>query len=248
MYREGMNMITPMTKAWETELLWSEEELSKKSKMKNEGGGLLILGIGALALGVLNHLLLHIIYESDIIWIAVSVGCVLLGIILTGFGVKLITKIGASVAEMTAKDSGYSTEEIMEFYKECRQSDSLLLSLTPQPTKEKDFIKVGFLTKNWLRLPNGLYHGVMRISDMAVIWYEKSALPGYDPGVFIVKSDGNMLYVKCKPDIGTEFVETITSRNPESITARCFKVEGIDYDAFQNPQKAAEIYRRIHQA
>lgn len=30
-------MITPMTKAWETELLWSEEELTKKSKMKNEG-------------------------------------------------------------------------------------------------------------------------------------------------------------------------------------------------------------------
>ena len=60
-------MITPMTKVWETELLWSEEELTKKSKMKNEGGGLLILGIGALALGVLNHLLLHIIYESDMI-------------------------------------------------------------------------------------------------------------------------------------------------------------------------------------
>ncbi|WP_320972029.1 hypothetical protein [Enterocloster bolteae] len=243
-----MNMITPMTKVWETELLWSEEELTKKSKMKNEGGGLLILGIGALALGVLNHLLLHIIYESDMIWIAVTIGCVLLGIVLTGFGIKLITKTGASVAEMTAKDSGYSTEEIMEFYGECRRSDSLLLSLTPQPTKEKDFIKVGFLTKNWLRLPDRLYHGVMRISDMAVIWYEESALPGYDPGVFVIKSDGNMLYVKCKPDIGTEFVEALTSRNPGSITARRFTFEGNNYDAFQNPQKAADLYRRIHQA
>ena len=111
-------MITSMTKAWEKELLWSEEELTKKSKMKNEGAGLLILGIGILALGVLNHLLLHIIYESDMIWIAVTAGCVLLGVILTGFGVKLINKTGASVAEMTAKDSGYSTEEILEFYRE----------------------------------------------------------------------------------------------------------------------------------
>ncbi|MCD7990535.1 MAG: hypothetical protein LUK37_01575 [Clostridia bacterium] len=240
-----MNMITPMTKAWETELLWSEEELSKKSKMKNEGGGLLILGIGVLALGVLNHLLLHIIYiyERDMIWIAVSVSCVLLGIVFTGFGVKLINKTGASVAEMTARDSGYSTEEIMGFYRECRQSDSLLLSLTPQPTKEKDFIKVGFLTKNWLRLPNRLYHGVMRISDIVVIWYEESALPGYDPGIFVIKSNGKMLYVKCKPDIGTEFVEAITSRNPKSITERCFTFEGNDYDAFQNPQKAADLYR-----
>ncbi len=237
-------MITSMTKAWEKELLWSEEELTKKSKMKNEGAGLLILGIGILALGVLNHLLLHIIYESDMIWIAVTAGCVLLGVILTGFGVKLINKTGASVAEMTAKDSGYSTEEILEFYRECRQADSLLLSLTPQPTKEKDFLNVGFLTKNWLRLPNRLYHGVMRISDMAVIWYEESALPGYDPGIFVVKSDGNMLYVKCKPDIGTELVEAFTGRNPKSITARRFRVEGNDYDAFKNPQQAADLYRK----
>lgn len=240
-------MITPMTKAWETELLWSGEELTKKSKMKNEGAGLLILGIVVLAMGVFNHLLLHIIYESDMIWIAVTVGCVLLGIILTGFGVKLINKTGASAAEMTAKDSGYRAEEILEFYRECRQPDSLLLSLTPHPSKEKDFEKVGFLTKNWLRLPNRLYHGVMRISDMAVIWYEESALPGYDPGVFVIKSDGNLLYVKCKPDVGTEFVEALTGRNPESITVRCFRFEGNDYDAFQNPQKAADLYRRRHQ-
>lgn len=239
-------MITSMTKAWETELLWSEEELTKKSKMKNEGAGLLILGIGALVIGVFNHLLFHMIYESDMIWIAVTVGCVLLGIFLTGFGVKLMAKIGASAAEMIAKDSGYSTEEILEFYRECRQSDSLLLSLTPKPTKEKDFTKVGFLTKNWLRLPDSLYHGVMRISDMAVIWYEESALPGYDPGIFVIKSDGKMLYVKCKHDVGTEFVEALTSRNPESITALRFTFEGNDYDAFQNPQKAAELYRRRH--
>lgn len=243
-----MDMITPMTKAWETELLWSEAELTKKSKMKHEGGGLLILGIGVLALGVLNHMLLHIIYESDMVWIAVTVGCVLLGVVLSGFGVKLMTKIGASAAEMTAKDSGYKTEEILDFYRECRQPDALLLSLTPQPTKEKDFDNVGFLTKNWLRLPDRLYQGVMRLSDMAVIWYEESALPGYDPGIFVVKSDGTMLYVKCKPDVGTEFVEALTGRNPESIPARCFAFAGNDYDAFQNPQKAAELYRRRHQA
>ncbi|WP_333684863.1 hypothetical protein [Enterocloster lavalensis] len=236
-------MITPMTKAWETELLWTGEELTKKSKMKHEGGGLLILGIGALALGVFNHLLFHMIYESDIMWIVVTVVCVLLGVILTGLGVKMMSKTGASVAEMTAKDSGYSAEEILEFYRECRQPDALLLSLTSQPTREKDFMKVGFLTKNWLRLPNRLYHGVMRISDMAVIWYEESALPGYDPGIFTIKSDGNMLYVKCKPDVGTELVAALAGRNLESITARRFTFEGDHYDAFQNPKKAADLYR-----
>lgn len=239
-------MITPMAKTIEAELLWSEEELTKKSKMKSEGAGLLILGIGALAMGILNYMLFHIIYESDIVWIAVTVCCVLLGIVLTGFGGKLITKIGASVAEMTAKDSGYSKEEIMEFYKECRQSDSLLLSLAPQPSKEKDFIKVGFLTKHWLRLPDRIYHGVMRISDVAVIWYEKSALPGYDPGIFVVKSDGTLLYVKCQSDAGTEIVEAVTGRNPKSIAMRCFAFEGEDYDAFQNPQKAANLYLNLH--
>lgn len=241
-------MITSMTKAWEKELLWSEEELTKKKKMKNEGAGLLILGIGVLALGICNHLLFHIIYESDMLWIAVTAGCVLLGIVLSGFGGKLLTKTGASVAEMTAKDSGYSVGEILEFYGECRRPDSLLLSLASQPTKEKDFDKVGFLTKNWLRLPGRLFHGVMRIMDVAVIWYEESALPGYDPGIFVVKSDGNMLHVKCMADAGKEIVEAITGRNPQSITVRRFAFEGNDYDAFQNPQKAAELYRRQFQS
>ena len=40
-----MNMITPMIKTLETELLWSEEQLTKKSKMKNEGAGLLLLSL-----------------------------------------------------------------------------------------------------------------------------------------------------------------------------------------------------------
>ena len=238
-------MITPMTKKLEAELLWSEEELTKKSKMKNEGAGLLILGLGALAMGVLNHLLLHVLYESDIIWIAVSAGCAVLGIVLSIFGVKLITKIGDSVAEMTAKDSGYSEGEIMEFYRECRQADALLLSLTPQPTKEKDFTVVGFLTKNWLRLPDKIYHGVMRISDLAVIWYEETALPGYDPGIFAVKSDGKMLYAKCKPDVGTEIVDAIAGRNSKCITARLFAYDGKEFDAFRNPQDAANLYRMI---
>lgn len=237
-------MITSMTKKIVEELLWSEEELTRKKKMKNEGAGLLILGIGALAMGILNCLVLHIMYENDTVWIAVTVGCALLGIVLTGLGVKLIMKTGASAAEMTAKDSGYSKEEILEFYRECRQPDSLLLSLSPEPSKEKDFGKVGFLTKNWLRLPDRLYHGVMRISDVAVIWYEESALPGYDPGIFVVKSNGKMLYVKCKFDAGTEIVRKITDRNFQSIAARCFVSEGEEYDAFQNPQKAAGVYLR----
>lgn len=236
-------MITPMTKAIEAELLWPEAELTKKGKMKNEGAGLLILGIGILAMGIVNHLLLRILYGSDMMWIVVTAGCVLLGIVLSGFGVKLIHKTGASAAEMTAKDSGYSTEEILEFYRECRQPDSLLLSLTPQPSKEKDFGNVGFLTKNWLRLPNRLYQGVMRISDVAVIWYEETALPGYDPGIFAVKRNGVMLYVKCKPDVGAELVEAITSRNPGSIPVRCFAFDGERYDAFQDPHKAADLYR-----
>lgn len=237
-------MITSMTKEIMAELLWSEEELTQKKKMKNEGAGLLILGIAALAMGILNYLLLPIMYENDTVWIAVTVGCSLLGIVLTGFGVKVMMKTGASVVEMTAKDSGCSKEEILEFYRECRQPDSLLLSLSPEPSKEKDFGKVGFLTKNWLRLPDWLYRGVMRISDVAVIWYEESALPGYDPGIFVVKSDGNMLYVKCKSDAGTEIVKMITSRNHKSIVARCFVSEGAEYDAFQNPQKAAGLYLR----
>lgn len=237
-------MIMPVTKTIETELLWSEEELTKKSKMKNEGAGPLILGIGILAMGIFNHILLHILYESDIIWSAVTVGCVLLGVVLIGLGVKLITKIGASAAEMTAKDSGYSKEEIMEFYRECRQPDSLLLSLTSQPSREADFIKVGYLTKNWLRLPDRIYHGVMRLADVAVIWYEESALPGYDPGIFVVKSDGTLLYVKCKPDVGEEIVEVVAGKNIKSITSRCFSFEGENYDAFQNPQKAAALYRK----
>lgn len=236
-------MVTPMTKTIETELLWSEKELTEKKKMKYEGAGILILGISTLTLGIFNHLLFHIIYESGAAWIAVTIGCVLLGIALTGVGVKLITRLGASVAEMTAKDSGYTKEEILEFYEECRQSDSLLLSLSPRPSKEKDFIKVGFLTKNWLRLPDRLYHGVMRLSDVAVIWYEESALPGYDPGIFVVKSNGCMLYAKCKPDVGTEIVEAITGRSSKIINARCFEFQGEYYDAFQNPQKAAGLYQ-----
>ncbi len=237
-------MIVPMTDAIEKEFIWSKEQLTKKSKMKNEGAGLLILGSGVLAVGALNHFLLHIMYESDIVWIVITAGCVISGIVMTVFGVKLMAKVGDSIAETTAKDSGYGVREIMEFYEECRQPETLLLSLTAQPSKTKDFDKVGFLTRNWLRLPNRLFEGVMRIGDVAVIWYEKTALPGYDPGIFVVKASGNLLYVKCKADAGAEIVKTIIGRNAKTITARCFACEGVDYDAFQNPQTAAGLYRQ----
>ena len=236
-------MITPMIKTLETELLWSEEQLTKKSKMKNEGAGLLLLGIGILAVGVCNHLLLQIMYESRIIWSIVTVCCVLLGIVLAWFGIKLINKVGASVAEETAKDSGYTVEEVMECYQESRQPSTLLLSLSPSPSKEKDFMEVGFLTKNWLKLPKNIFCGFMRISDVAAIWYEETALPGYDPGIFVVKSDGKLRYVKCKSDTGREIVDAIAGRNSKSITMRKFMFEGNEYDAFQSPQKTADIYR-----
>ncbi|MBS5063709.1 MAG: hypothetical protein KHZ58_08045 [Hungatella hathewayi] len=236
-------MITPMTKTLEAELLWSEEELTKKSKMKNEGAGLLLLGIGILAAGVCNHLLFQIMYESRIIWSAVTICCVLLGIVLAWFGIKLINKVGASVAEETARDSGYTADEILECYQESRQPSTLLLSLSPSPSKEKDFMEVGFLTKNWLKLPKNIFCGIMRISDVAAIWYEETALPGYDPGIFVVKSDGKLRYVKCKSDAGREIVDTITARNSKSITMRCFMFDGNEYDAFQSPQKTADFYR-----
>lgn len=236
-------MVTPMTKTLETKLLWTEDHLTKKGKMKNEGAGLLILGIGALAMGILNHLFLDILYGSDGMWIAVTAVCGLLGIVMAAFGVKMMTKTGSSLAEMTAKDSGCTEREILEFYRECRQPDTLVLSLTPQPTQEKDLANIGFLTKNWLRLPCWVYR-VMRITDVAVIWYEETALPGYDPGIFTVKSDGDMYHVKCKADVGKEIVETITGRNAKSITTRCFSFEGRDYDAFQNPKDAAALYQR----
>lgn len=238
-------MITSMTKKLETELLWTEEELTKKKKMKNEGAGLLILGVGALFMGALNHFVLRVLYGSDMMWVVVTALCALLGIALCVVGVKLMGKTGDSIAEMTAKDSGYSEAEILECYREFRHPDTLVLSLVPQPSQEKDFDKAGFLTRNWLRLPDRLYRGVMRVRDVAVIWYETTALPGYDPGIFVVKSDGTQLYVKCPSDVGADMVEAIAGRNEQVILMRGFAFDGKEYDAFQKPQEAANVYRML---
>ena len=78
-----------------------------------------------------------------------------------------------------------------------------------------------------------------------LIWYEETALPGYDPGIFAVKSDGKMLYAKCRPDVGTEIVDVIASRNSKCITARLFAYDGKEFDAFQNSQGAANLYRML---
>lgn len=112
-----------------------QEQLEVQKKMKNEGAGLLVLGVPILILGFVNQFVpmdLLFDYNSDIIKLLVSAALILAGLACCIFGVKCMGKTGDSLAEFILKDNKdfYTLEDIYDYEREVREDKDVLIFLS----------------------------------------------------------------------------------------------------------------------
>lgn len=242
-------------------LILDDETLLRKSKRKNEGGGLIFLGICLIIMGIAHQLFLEVLYDSRVVWIAVSVVVILLGIGCTVFGIRIFNQIGQSVAESWAERNGYTVEEILEFNRECRMDSTLVVHSNyfndyPIPEsvyqlKKERALETGFITEHWFKAPDTITVDIMRLIDIAAIWYEPKELGGKYEGVYYVKSNGKREYFRGSSVFGEWLVKEISKRNPLTITASKFEFDGINYNAYRDASGVARLYcneyeKRMH--
>lgn len=233
-------------------LILDDETLLRKSKRKNEGGGLIFLGICLIIMGIAHQLFFEILYDSKAAWIAVSCVVILLGIICTVFGIRIFNQKGQSVAESWAERNGYTVEEIQEFNRECRMDSALVIhsdyfNSYPFPEsvyqlKKENALETGFITEHWFKAPDTVTVEIMRLIDIAAIWYEPKELGGKYEGVYYVKSNGKREYFRSTSRFGNWLVEEISKRNPMTITAGKFESGGVEYNAYKDAPGVARLY------
>lgn len=239
-------MILPLTEERKKLIYMDEEEYTAKKKRKNEGGALIFLGVCGLLFGAGNQLFLGVMYDSQTTMIAVTAGCVIAGIALLIWGIRMAGQTGDSNAEFWAKTSGYTVEEMIAFNRECQLPDTVLIHETQTNLRQEDSLATGVLTQHWFRIPHEFK--ALKLVDIAAIWYEQGTLEGWDPSVFLLRSNGEVLHILAKKHkneaFGQELINEISKRNPMTITARYFTYEGSNYDAYSNAGEVAALYRR----
>ncbi|MCM1136910.1 MAG: hypothetical protein NC400_15220 [Clostridium sp.] len=235
-------------------LTLDDETLMKKGKRKNEGGGLVFLGIAFIVMGIAHYLFLEILYDSRITWIAISAAVVIAGVACLIWGIKMFSQIGQSVAESWAERNHYTLEEIQEFNRESRMNSTIVIhneyweeSPIPQNVNElrkEHALETGLITAHWFKAPDTITIDIMRFVDIAAMWFEPKELYGHYQGIYYVKSSGKGEYFRCFEPFGPWLVNEIAKRNPMTITAGIFQADGVDYNAYKNPEAVAELYRR----
>ena len=235
-------------------LLLDDGTMLAKKKRRSEGGGLIFLGVSLIILGIAHQLFLGIIYDSKITFIAVSAVAVILGLVSLFFGLRIVNQIGQSVAEFWAEDNGYTVDEIMEFNRECHLDSTIAvhsdywldgeyIADCIEELKKENALPTGYITDHWFKVPASYVVTVIRLVDLAAIWYESRSIPGYDPGVFYIKSDGKHNYFRASEQIGTWIVNEIKTHNSMVITDARFQIGDVIYDAYKNPDEVAKLYR-----
>lgn len=235
-------------------LVFDDETMLRKKKRRNEGGGLLFLGVCFILMGIAHALFLEILYDSRITWIVISAVVILIGIVSLVFGIKIFNQVGPSLAEFWAENNGYTKDEIMEFVRECRMDGTMAVHTEiwddisgriPESIYDlakEQAIYTGLITPHWFRAPDTCTIDIMRIIDIAAIWYEPKELFGHYNGVYYVKSNGKQKYFRSFEDTGNWIVSEISKRNPMTITAPEFQFEGVTYNAYKNPNAVAALY------
>lgn len=234
-------------------LTLDDETMMKKGKRKNEGGALIFLGAAFMVMGVCHHLFLEILYDSRIMWIAVSAAVLIIGILCLVFGIKIFGQTGQSVAESWAERNHYLPEEMREFNRESRMSTAMAVhneywSSSPIPKTINDLraehgAETGLLTEHWFKAPDTVPADIMRYVDIAAMWFEPKELYGHYQGIYYIKSTGKGEYFRCGEEFGRWLVGEISKRNPMTITAGSFEFEGAGYNGYKNPGEVAALYR-----
>ena len=234
-------------------MTYNQAQLEEKKKMKSEGSGLLILGIPLLILGIANQTVLGLMYdkEGSITQLLVTIGAILIGIVCCIFGVKLMGKMGDSIAEGVRRlnDNLYTVEEIYDYYREVREEKDVVIFLANKKRiKEEDNGHVGLFTTNWIKIPNQPPIAIAKLSDVVAAWHDKDGHTefGY-MGLYILRSDGKLYGLDCHENFSKKVMEEIGKRNPVTILSRRFTYEGHTYDAYSNKEQVIQIYKQnIH--
>lgn len=230
-------------------LSYTDEELDRKTTMKNEGTGLLILGITLVILGVVHQILpFELFFDSDseVVKIVISVILGILGIVCCVFGIRCFGKMGISIAESvcsTNKDY-YTKEDIHDYYQEVREGKNVLIFLSGKmKIKPEDQANVGLITENWMKIPR---QGsvIARLTDIVAAWHDKDGSKDGFVGLYILRSDGELYVMDSHPEFSERVMQEIRKRNPMTILARHFTCEGQTYDARVDTAQVIELYRR----
>ncbi len=230
-------------------LSYTQEELDRKSTMKNEGIGLLIFGVTLVILGVVHQILpFELFFDSDseVVKIVISVIMGILGIVCCVFGIRCFGKLGISIAEgvCNINNNFYTKEDIYDYYREVREGENLQIFLSGKMMiKEEDQGNVGLFTRNWMKIPR---QGsvIARYTDIVAAWHDKDGSKDGFVGLYILRSDGELYVMDSHPDFSEKVMQGIKERNPMTILARHFTYEGRTYDARVDIAQVIELYRQ----
>lgn len=235
--------------------MFTTEQILEIRKRKNEGAALLFLGICSIILGICNYMFLEIMYDKRTVYLSVSIGLVVLGIILLPWGIKKGKEKIESIAQVWADRFGYTVEEIVSFTKETRMDSTLayhedfwihsLPKIKVESLSKEQVLEMGFITKNWFKTANYYFQYIVKIEDIAAIWHiARPADKDTYPGISFIKRDGSTGYGPCSEKMGNWLIEEIHKRNPLTITAAQFIHEGKAYDGYEDPGSVAAIYNK----
>ncbi len=229
-------------------MTFDQAQLVEKRLMKNEGSGLLILGIPLLILGIANQTFLGVLYDTLIMQILVTVGAILIGVMCCMFGLKFMKKKKGSIAEGICRINGnlYTVEEVCDFFREVREEKDVVIFLADKrKIKEEDQGYAGLFTNNWMKIPNQPPADIAKFSDVVAAWHDEKGDTGYGyVGLYILRIDGQLYGMDCHPNFSKKVMEELGKRNPLTILARRFTYEGRTYDVCSNKEQVIQIYKQ----
>lgn len=229
-------------------MTFDQAQLVEKRTMKNEGSGLLILGIPLLILGIANQTFLGVMYDTLIIQILVTVGAILIGVMCCMFGLKFMKKEKGSIAEgiSSMNDNPYTVEEVCDFFREVREEKDVVIFLAnKKKIKEEDQGYAGLFTSNWMKIPGQPPIVIAKLSDVVAAWHDEKGYTEYGyVGLYILRIDGKLYGMDCHQNFSKKVMEELGKRNPLTILARRFTYEGNTYDVYSNKEQVIRIYKQ----
>lgn len=168
----------------------------------------------------------------------------LVGSILFAAGyIMRIKKLGTYL-DYFVKRTGYTREELIDYEREVREEDTVIISSRKKINKEA-CKNAGIVTRHWFKVPSYRYQ-IFKLADIAAFWHlKKQYYRGtmFDSALMIVTSGGTIECIAMNPPLVQECMAEIEKRNPVAITVQNFSYQGQAYDVMKQPQEVASIYR-----
>lgn len=170
------------------------------------------------------------------------------GVLLLILGVFLQKRRMDNWIKAYVKHTGLSEEDILKAAEEFKQPGTVLLSF--EKGKDANSLKkMGFITKNYLKLP-GVIPSMARLDDVVACFFTKKFLckdGGYDKAFIAYSKDEKMAYMNTgvSEKDGVEMAEAIAKRNPEIIKYHHFTYQDKEYDAVRNMDEVIRLHSQV---